>query len=207
MIGGLRVLREALKDVWQRGYAYIWANMAFAALCLPVFTIPAAFSALMRVGHAAHTQPHETDLDLLWQTFRENLWRALPWGLAHTAFAIVNFGNLFLYEGPPGVVTDLLRAIWFSVGLIWAGVVLFTWPIYYEMAEPTLLGATRNAFIMVAQNPFFTLILLTGITFLSAVSMILFAAWVLLTWGTIAAIANTAVLDRLNIYRSRAQVE
>lgn len=201
MIEGLKAAGRALNHWRLQGYAYIWANVSFLVLCLPVVSAPAAFSALMRIGHAAHRESHESDLALFWQTTREHLWLALPWGLAHALFAIVNFGNLWMYAEAPGLPAAALRIVWWGLGLVWLGVVLYTWPIYYEMETPTLWGATRNALVMVLQNPFFTVTIILVLLFLSVISTVLIASWVLLTWGCIAAIANGAVLNRLTIYR------
>jgi len=207
VIDGLRVIWRGLNSVRIQGYSYIWANLAFFFLCLPVVTMPAALSALFRVGYVAHTEPHESDLSLFWETFRENLWRALPWGLAHAAFAIVNFTNLFSYAGTPGLLAESLRLVWIASGMVWAGIMLYTWPIYYAMEQPNLMQATRNAFIMVVRNPFFTTTILAGLLLLAAISTILVAAWVLLTWGAVSAIANAAVLDRLSVFRASAAKE
>jgi uncharacterized membrane protein YesL len=207
VIDGLRVIWRGLNSVRIQGYSYIWANLAFFFLCLPVVTMPAAVSALFRVGYVAHTEPHDSDLSLFWDTFRENLWRALPWGLAHAAFAIVNFTNLLSYADTPGLLAGGLRLVWIGSGMVWLGIVLYTWPIYYAMENPSLLQATRNAFIMVVRNPFFTVIILAGLLLLAVISTILVAAWVLLTWGTISAIANAAVLDRLSVFRDSSVKE
>ena len=69
------------------------------------------------------------------------------------------------------------------------------------MSEPTVAGAMRNALVMVLQNPLYTTTLLITIVVLAAISTVLVACWLLLTWGAITAIANAAVLDRLERYR------
>lgn len=205
MRDGLRAMQRGLANFRHLGYAYIWTNLAFVALCLPIVTAPAAYSALMRIGHRAHTQPSEADLSVFWDTFRANLVRALPWGSANVLFAVINFNNLIAYAGIDTPWVMALEVVWILAAVIWLGMLLYTWPIYYEMAEPTLTGATRNALVMVLQNPFFTLVLLILILLLAAISTVLIASWLLLTWGAIAAIANAAVLDRLEHYRARTR--
>jgi uncharacterized membrane protein YesL len=200
MIDGVIAFFKALNHMRQQGYAYIWANLAFVVLALPLVTLPAAYSALMRVGHAAYTEPHQSDLGLMWDTFKENFWRSLPWGLAHLLFALVNFTNLFAFNEAPGLVAVMLRAIWIAAGFAWVGVLLYTWPIYYEMAQPSLPEATRNAIIMVLQNPLFTLTIVIGTVGLMLLSTVLIAAWAVLTWGAIASVGNAAVLSRLQAY-------
>lgn len=197
MGSGLRAARHGLGNFRNIGYAYIWANLAFIALSLPIITAPAAYSALMRIGHLAFTDPSEADLSTFWETFRANLRRSLPWGLANLLFAVINFNNLLAYSRVDTPLVTVLETIWFMAAVIWLGMLLYTWPIYYEMNEPTVTGAARNAFLMVLKNPLFTLVLLIIIILLSIVSTLLVAAWLLLTWGAIAAIANAAVRDRL----------
>lgn len=203
MWDGLRAAWRGLTNLRQAGYAYVWTNLAFVALCLPVITAPAAYSALMRVGHLAHTSPSDADLAAFWVTFRANLRRALPWGVGNALFAVVNFNNLFAYAPLDSPLVLALETVWVVAAVVWLGMLLYTWPIYYEMQQPTVRGAMRNALVMVLRNPLFTLALLIVIALLAALSTLLVAAWLLLTWGAISAIANAAVLDRLERYRAR----
>ncbi|MBI5958539.1 MAG: hypothetical protein HY866_07390 [Chloroflexi bacterium] len=205
MFTGLRAIGQGLRSFQQNGYPYIWSNLAFVALSLPIITAPAAFSALVWVGYLAQTDPSEADLAAFWQTFRANLWRALPWGVFNTLFAFVNFYNLFAYSSLDGAVITLLEAVWVAGAIVWAGLLLYTWPIYYEMAEPTVLGAMRNALVMVIRNPLFTLVIVLIIALLAIMSTILVASWLLITWGAISAIANAAVLNRLKQFRTVQQ--
>lgn len=200
MIDGLRVTWRALGNLRWNGYAYVWANLAFVALCLPVVTAPAAWSALCRVGYLTYTDPSEADLSAFWRTFRRNLWRALPWGLGSALFGYVNLSNLIAYSREDGLLVTGLMVIWLLAGVIWLGVLLFTWPMYYEMAEPSVWGATRNAALMVLHNPLMTLVLLVALALLAVISTVLIAAWLLLTFGVFAAFGNAAVQDRLAVH-------
>lgn len=201
MVDGIRVMWRGLSEVRHQGYTYIWANVAFVVLCLPLITAPAAISALFRVGHVAQTESHEADLSIFWETFRSNLWRALLWGTLHGLFAIVNFSNLIAYSGQTGVLIGVLRLCWMAATFVWVGVLLYTWPIYYEMENASLVKATGNALIMVLQNPIFTITILFGVLILSALSSVFILAWVLLTWGCLAAIVNVAVQNRISLFR------
>jgi uncharacterized membrane protein YesL len=202
MIDGLRATRRGLANFYWNGYPYIWSNLAFVALSLPLVTAPAALSALFRVGYLAHTDPSEADLAAFWGAFRSNLLRALPWGIFNVLFVIINFNNLLAFSGVNSAVAVALRAVWFIASIVWLGLLLYTWPIYYEMIEPTVLGATRNALVMVIRNPMFTVVIAGVIVVLAVISTILVASWLLLTWGAIASIANAAVLDRLERFRA-----
>lgn len=203
MINGLRAVGQGLRNFRYMGYAYIWSNVAFIALSLPVVTAPAAFSALLRVGYLAQTDPSEADLAAFWETFKAHLLRALPWGLAMALFGVVNINNIVAYAPIDTPLVAALQGMWWIATVVWLGVLLYTWPLYYEMAEPSVAQATRNALIMVLQNPLFTLVILLALVLLAAISTVLVAAWLLLTFGAIAAIACAAVLNRLDAFRAR----
>ena len=202
MIAGLRVLLRGLNSVRLNGYAYIWANIAFIALSLPVITMPAAYSALVKVAHIAQTEPSEADLATFWETFRANLLRSLPWGIANVIFAYISFSNLTAYNDADGTLVSVLRIFWYASLIIWAGTLLYTWSIFYEMEHPHLWTALKNALIMIFYNPIFTLTILAGIVVISVISTALVALWMLLTFSTIAAVGTAAVLDRLAVYRA-----
>jgi uncharacterized membrane protein YesL len=203
MTRGLRVVGIGLNSVRKNGYAYIWANLAFLLLSLPIITAPAAYSALWRVAHETQTEPTTADLGLFWETFRANLWRAMPWGFLNLAFVGVTFSNFLAYNDAPGIGMLCLRLAWLASAFAWAGVMLYTWAIYYEMQPPSVWGATRNALVMTLKNPFFTLAVLIGIGIVAVISTILTMTWILLTWGAVAAIGTAAVLDRLADIRER----
>ncbi|NJR12917.1 DUF624 domain-containing protein [bacterium] len=202
----LRAVWHGLRDVWRNGYAYIWANVAFFALCLPVVTAPAAFAALCHVTHTARSQPWEADLALFWQVFRARLWRAMPWGLAHLAFVVVNMSNLAAYMGRPEPVWIILRVFWWASAFVWWGVFQYTWFLYEEMETPSLRTATRNALIMVLVNPIFTLIVVACQIVIFSLSVLMPPTFVLLTFSVTVAISSAAVQNRLDEYR-RTRVE
>jgi len=198
----LRAVWRGIKDVWQKGYTYIWANLAFIAACLPIITIPAAWSALCRVCHEAQTAPTNADLDLFWEALKTNFWRAIPWGIAHAGIATIIILNLT--ENPASTTyTPITQIIWWGILFIWLGVFLATWAFYYEMESPTLIGATRNALIFVLQNPLFTLIILVVICIIGVISTVLVALWLVLSISAICAIETSGVLIVLEGYRKR----
>jgi len=202
VIDGLRVVLQALNDVRRQGYVYIWANLAFVALSLPVVTMPAALVALFTVSHHAQTEARGADLDLFWETFKAHVWKALPWGLAMAAFGFVVASNLISYAPYNGPVIQILRVGWMLGAVVWMGLLLYTWPLYLEMAEPDVWGASRNAVVMLLRNPFFSLVIMACVVLLSAISTVLIAAWLVLTWGALGAIGSAAVIDRVAVVRS-----
>lgn len=200
-MAALRVIGQALAQLWQQGYAIIWANVAFVVLSLPLVTLPAAYSALMRVAYACFTEPHEADLQLFWETFKANLWRSLPWGVGMAVFGVVNFTNLFtaVQHPPTDMMWVALSGIYLLSGLVWGCAALYTWPIYYGMAQPSLLIATQQALLLSVRHPFLTWVNVVFVVIIAAISMGFLALWLLLTWGLIALVGCAAVLNHVSL--------
>lgn len=197
MLAGLLVGLRTLRHLNQKGHLYIWANLLALGLSLPILTAPAAWAGLVKMSRRAYTQP-TASIEDFWEGFRENLRRGIPLALLNILVIGINLFNLLSYAAaPPTLPTLALRWVWIFVLACWFLVQLYLWPLYYEMKTPTILGAMRNAAIMVALNPLFSLGILMIALIVSAFSTLLVAAWALLTLGFLAALGTGAVYDRL----------
>lgn len=196
MIAGLQAVWRGLRHLNQRGYVYIWANVLWALLTLPLVTAPAAWAGLVKVSHAAYTQP-TADIGLFWQGFRQNLRRGLVLFVLNVVVIVLNVTNLSAYAGQTGLVVDFARAVWLLTLAVWFAVQLYLWPLLYEMKHPALLGAMRNALVMIYLNPLFTLAVLLCAALIAVLSTVFMAAWILIGGSALAVIATSAVFDRL----------
>jgi hypothetical protein len=196
MFAGLQAVWRALRHLNHRGYVYIWANLLWVVLSLPLVTAPAAWAGMVRMSYLAHTRP-TADLRDLWDGFRQNLRRGLVIFVLNVVLVGVNISNLTAYAGQTGLLYDIGRSVWIGVLVVWAAIQFYLWPLLYEMKQPSLKGALRNAAVMVYLNPVFTLAVLACAALIALLSTVFFASWLLISGGALAAIANSAVFDRL----------
>jgi uncharacterized membrane protein YesL len=196
MIDALRAWWRGLRHLNHRGYIYIWADVLWFVLSLPVITAPAAWAGLIKMSRQAYTQP-TADLHDFWEGFRENLGRGAVVAVANLLFIGVNIVNLVVYQEQNTPIAMALRGVWLLALVAWAAVQMYLWPLLYELQQPSLLGALRNAAVMALLNPLFTLTLLAGVALVAVISTVLVAAWPLLTGGLLASVITFAVLDRL----------
>jgi hypothetical protein len=196
MWAGVRAAGRGFRHFWRRGYLYVWANLFWAALTLLVVTAPSAWAGLVRLSYVAHRDPL-VSLDDFWQGFRETWRKTFVLALINIVIIITTLSNLIAYASEPGLGFVIMRTVWILSLVAWFGIQLFVWVFYFAMEQPTLLGAFRNAGVMIITNPLFIVGVLFVILIMGAVSSILPAAWFLLTGGIFAAIANSAVQDRL----------
>ena len=196
MLEGLRAGWHGYQHLQYRGYQYIWANLFWIALSLPVFTVPAAYAGLVRFSYHLHRHP-SVPFDEFWQGFRENLRRGLIIAILNVIIIVVNLSNLIAYQGSSGAGVTVLRVVWLLALLGWFAIQLYVWPLLYAMENPSLKGAYRNALVMIILNPLFTLGVWLFCAIVLVLSTVLPVAWLLLTGSALAAIGNTAVQDRL----------
>jgi uncharacterized membrane protein YesL len=196
MINALRTWWRGLRHLNHRGYVYIWANIVWFLLSLPIITAPAAWAGLINLSRKAYTQP-TADLRDFWEGFRENLGRGAVMAAASVLFIGINIVNLLAYRDQNTPAALILRGVWLLALVAWAAVQMYFWPLLYELQQPSLPGALRNAAVMALLNPIYTLTLLVGIVLVAVVSAVLVAAWPLLTGGLLASVITCAVFDRL----------
>lgn len=197
ILAGLKACWRGLRNVNHRGYIYVWGNLLWLMLSLPIVTAPAAWAGLVHLSRVAHTAP-SVNLEAFWEGFRVNLRRGFVLGVINFVVIGVNVVNLAAYWTRPDLGASVLRWLWLLILLVWLSIQLYLWPLFYEMKTPNLRGAFRNAAVMVYLNPLFTLglwIVIVPVVFLS--TFLLAVAWILITGGLLASIANAAVLDRL----------
>jgi uncharacterized membrane protein YesL len=196
MIDGLRAWWRALRHLNHRGYIYILANVLWFLLSLPIVTAPAAWAGLILMTRRAYLQP-TFSLQDFWEGFRENLCRSIVLTFLNVVIIGVNVVNIRAYDGAPGFLFDVLRALWVMVLLIWFTIQFYMWPLFYEMEKPTLIGAMGNAGIMLLRNPFFAVGIWAGIVLVLIVSLVLIIPWMLLTGSILAVGSVVAVFSRL----------
>lgn len=195
MINGLRAYWRGLRHLGGYGYIYVWANLAFVLLSVPVITMPAAWAGLCKLSYYAIRQPNANGDDFI-SGVKEHLGRGVLMAIVNAVIFGINAANLLTLEGQ-SIQTWALRVLWVGVTVVWFSIQFYLYPLYYAMESPSIGGALRNALVMVLINPLFTLGIWIGLILLWSVSSILFAMWGLLTFSAMAIIANTAVQDRI----------
>ena len=196
MMSLLGVYHRTIRHINLNGYLYVWANILWVALSLPIITAPAAWAGLVHLSHTAQTR-RRVNLSDFWDGFKANFWRGTLMGTITLLIIIVNVTNLLTYTTNTGVLSLVFRLAWISAVFFWLSTQLYFWQILEEMERPTLLGGLRNASLMVFQNPMFTVGVWLGIIILVFLSTVFFPAWLLLTGSCFSILTTTAVLDRL----------
>lgn len=196
MIAAGRAAVRGWRHLNDRGYIYVWLNVLWALLTLPIVTAPAAWGALVGVSWRMQRDP-QVDARAFWGEFRANLPRGLLISLANFVVAFFTYYNLAAYSNVPGVGAIALRVAWVLIPALWLAVQAYAFSIYYAMETPNYVQALRNAALMIALNPLFTLALGVIVVVIAAASTFFTAAWFLITGSALASIVNAAVLDRL----------
>lgn len=191
----LRFYWRSLRHLNHRGYIYVWANLFWIGLSLPIITAPAAWAGLIVLTHRSHTQLQVSVSDL-WDGFKQHFWPALLNGIITLLIVLINVTNLLSYDAV-GWLGLFFKALWIAALLVWFGVQIYLWPIMEELENPSLWSAYRNAFLMVLRQPFFTLGLLPVIGFWLLLGFVLPPLLLLLSGSMIAILSVSAALRNL----------
>lgn len=200
MIAALKTLLNTWQHLNHRGYIYVWGNLLAVVCSIPLVTAPAAWAGLVKMSYNAYLSP-TSDINDFWSGFRENLGRSLVMAVLNVVIVMVNVSNLISYSTRDDFATNVMRFVWILSLLIWFAVQFYMWPLFYHMKTPTLIGAMRNALVMLWLNPLFTLAIVLAAVLLMVISSIpiIFPVWFLLTISALACLATGAVLNRLGV--------
>lgn len=208
-----RVFWAALRDLFDEFLLLTFANIIWAALSIPLFSIayvamvsnaavPAAAAALAGVIPAA---PAFAGLYVLSKRISEGrasklsdffagMWAyaGMAWrlyGIWMAGFVLILW-NLGFYAGVPGLLGGVLIGFFLYLFMLWSALIIYAFPLMVLQERPSLRQIGRNALILVMSRPVYTLItmLLMGfVLMLSSVVLVvpflLFAVALLALWG------------------------
>jgi len=187
------VFRRSIKHLNFRGYMYVWANLLWVALTVPIITVPASWAGMMTFAYRSHTQAR-VSLDDYWDGFRKYFWQSMINAIISAPILIINVTNAFAFSASPDLFSRMLSAFWVFIILVWIGIQFYVWAIMEEMEIPNLLGAYRNAFIMVLKNPLITSLLVCINVFIFGFGLVIIPLTVLLTASVIAILSVATTL-------------
>jgi uncharacterized membrane protein YesL len=191
------VIRRSLTAFGHRGYTYIWGNLFWVVLSLPLVTAPAAWAGLVTLAHRAQTSPAPVEVLTVWQGFKQHFRRGLVVALLNVVVLGVNASNLFAYQYVTDLTGTVLRWLWIMAILLWLMLQFYAWPLLIEMEKPELWGAFRNAVVMLFRHPLFTLVIGLCALLLVVANTLLVGAWFLIGGSLLATLSVAAVRNQL----------
>ena len=186
-----RIWARAIGLWWRELIVWTIFNIAWFALQIPIVTGPPATAAMFVIARRVAAGEYLDFGDGL-RALREMFFPAWKWG-AITLILIVVIGvNLWFYQAAAGLLWDVLRLVWITIGLLWFGMSLFYWPFWLAQADRRVSVTLRNSALFMARRPGVTLILVlsglavaVGSTLITLPLVVALMAWLALL-GTVA---------------------
>jgi len=101
---------------------------------------------------------HRVEFDLFWQGFRQYFGKAWALGGINLLVTLLLFFNIWFYSQMPNLLV-YLTLIWIYILIIWLGVLLYVFPMALAQQDKSLKLIYRNAALLAASRPLFTLVL------------------------------------------------
>ncbi len=199
-----RVVVNALGTWWDDWVNLVVINLVWALCCLTiVLGPPATFGLVYVVNRLIHGEA--LGLGGFWQGLRRYAWQSWLWALANLAVGGVVYANAVFYGGFDVGWARVLEVVVLGVVAGWAAVQLYAVPFLIEQSQSRLVLAWRNGLFMLLAAPGYSLVVIIAVALVAILSIGLVAPLLLGGPGLIAAIANQAVIERLERYHVRAR--
>jgi len=208
-----RVFWSALRDLFDEFLLLTFANIIWAALSVPLFSVayvamvsnaalPAAAAALAGVLPAAPAFAglyalskriiegracKLTDFFAGMRAYALPAWRLYGSWMAGLALIL---WNLAFYSGVPGLLGGVLIGFFLYLFMLWSALIIYAFPLMVLLDQPSLRQIARNALLLILMRPLYTLVtmLLMGIILVVSslvliVPFLLFSVSFLALWG------------------------
>jgi uncharacterized membrane protein YesL len=207
-----RIFWQSVKDVWEELFMLALMNLVTALLLIPIVTFPPALAGLWNVSNIA-SQGKSIEWSDYFGAFKRYFGKA--WALAGINIVVIVtlVLNIWFYQAgrPPLNLNDtwslMIRAFWTSLLVIWVFLQLYPMALLIEQEDQRIRLALRNALILLAANPGFSLVLGIILLVVIAVSVVIPALLALISLAVVAVTCNKAVRHLLEPYRQRLRDE
>lgn len=190
-----------------------------SAITFPVFLGVMALAALSPLGPAALlalyfvTNRVANDFAISWDiyldAFKKYFKKAWVFGIFSQFITFAIPINALWYPQMFGSQTWVawVQGAWLALGLFWLAISFYTMAFFAEQETKRWRTALRNAAVIAAANPLFTLSLLFIATLLIGLSLLLTPVFILLGLALWTMFGSEAVVNRVNAFRERAKAE
>ena len=188
----LRILAQALSDLWENIFTFTVANVVWAFSLIPGFGVALLINNLIglvlgllviglttgpvTVGLYSLTvevgRREKIDFGDLWRGIRQYYRRGWLLGVLNVVFIMLAVVNFSFYTSPGIQGTPLSFAIflWAYIVFTWFVMQLYLWPLAVRMEQFKLVGVFRNTLLATFKYPVLslTLGLIVGVIFLAS---------------------------------------
>jgi hypothetical protein len=212
MRDAFRVFWEALRNLWEELFLLSIMNIVTILLAIPVVTFPPALAGLWNAANRAADglAVHWSDY---FEGFRRYFWKAWALALLNILVIVITLSNIYFYT--PGIapfeinvnLSVWIRAFFLVITALWLIYQMYPLAMLLEQTDQRLRMALRNAAVLFAANPGFTIVLALLLLIGVVIAAYLVMPWVLFMWALLAVVCNTAVKHLLKPYREAAEAE
>lgn len=202
------ILRDRLTNAYLALIPLITINFLWFVACLPIVTAIPATGALF---YATNKLAHGNGAD--WRTFIEGFRACFRfswlWGLLNVVVAVLLVSNYLFYAQLQRGASTLpwLPALVIVIAFLWLMLQVYTFPLMLEQEQPNLRTALRNGLIILVKRPLQAVVVtLVIVMVIVASTLLLFPAWLFITAGLCAYIANASTLSAIEKIMGKQQL-
>jgi len=205
MKDAFRVVGRSFRDWWDEMFLMVGVNLVWGVLALAVVTL---FPGWMGAFYLTREKAlgHRVEFDLFWQGFRQYFGKSWALGAICLVVTLMLVVNIWFYAQMANALV-YLTIVWIYILVMWVCVLTYVFPMALVQEDKSIRLTFRNAVLLAAGRPLFTLVVGIINVLLLAVSIIVPPLLLLLYIPLSALVGNHATIDSLEyVERRQAQL-
>ena len=185
---------EKLMDILNDAVVYVFLNIFWLIFSIPIITIfPATGALYFTTNELAHRRV--AGFAEFWEGFKKYFWTSYKWGLLLLISGYLFYMNIWFYDNLDWEYANYVRMFYVGFSILWAAMMVFTFPFLLEQEKPLLTTAIRNSLVVIAKAPLRALVITASIAIVAWVSTyIILILWFIMSMSIITFISNRGTI-------------
>ncbi len=195
----IKVIKWSIRSWWDDLIWLAMVNLALVVCWITVIFGPPATLGLYYISHEL-IRGQALGFSGLIEGARKYFFKSWGWALANLLVLLLLWSNIVFYGNIDVVWVKGLPIVMFLLGLVWLVVQFYALPFLMLQEQKSLIVAWRNAYLIAALYPKYTLVIMLFVVLILVISLVLMLPLFLGALPLISILGCWAVRDRVDEY-------
>jgi uncharacterized membrane protein YesL len=198
----IKVIKWSIRSWWDELTTLAVVNMAVVLCWITIVLGPPATMGMVYLSHAL-VNGESLGLSGLVEGGRKYFWKGWLWALLNLFVGVILWSNMVFYSQLDIIWLQGVPLMMVILGIVWIILQFYTLPFLMLQEDKSLKNALRNAYVISALNPGYTLVIFSFALLVVVLSVLIMLPLFLGALPLLSILGVQATRDRVDDYKKR----